>query len=57
MQSREIRMVLLNVVTGLADDLEIADHRILHQLIVQDCHFVHAPGVANNALDGLGDVA
>jgi hypothetical protein len=57
MRSREIRMVLLDVVTGLADDLEIADHRILHQLIVQACHFVHAPGVAHIALNGLGDVA
>nr|WP_240002021.1 hypothetical protein [Photorhabdus bodei] len=30
----EIGIMLPNVITGLADDLEVADHGILHQLVV-----------------------
>jgi hypothetical protein len=39
-----------------SDDLEVADHGILNQLVVQECHFVHVLGVTVDALDGLRDV-
>jgi hypothetical protein len=34
MRSRKLGIVFLNVIAGFADDLEVANHGVLHQLIV-----------------------
>ena len=56
MRCSELGGVLLDVVAGLANDLQVADHGVLYQRVVQERHFVHMPGVAPDALDGFEDV-
>lgn len=56
MQNHGIGVVLRDMVTSFTGDFDVSDHGILHQVTAQECHFVYVPGVALDALCGLGDV-
>jgi len=56
MQFCKVLIVFIYVVTGFTDDFDIADHSILHQLIVQKSHFIYVFSVVMNALRSLNDV-
>ena len=52
----ELRIVLLDIVAGLTDDLEVPDHGILDHLVLQEWDLAHVLGVAVDTLDGFEDV-
>ena len=56
MGGNEVGMIALYVTSGLAEYLEVADHRILRHLVLQKARFIHIVGVALNALNGLKNV-
>jgi hypothetical protein len=37
---REPRVMLLDVIAGFAEDLQVADHLVLHQLVLQESYFI-----------------
>jgi hypothetical protein len=56
MGRRKRGAVRFDVVTGLANDLQIADHGILNQCVLHVRRLGHALGVAFDALNGFDDV-
>jgi hypothetical protein len=47
---------LEDVGTRLANDLEVADHAVLYQLIIQKRRLIHAAGVALDSTDRVQHV-
>lgn len=56
MLNLERRVVLLDVVAGLANDLKVTDHGILHQFILQKGDFIQFICIAADPLDRLQDM-
>ena len=52
----ELRSHTLDVVRRLADDLDVADHGVLHPFVVQERHLIHVRCLAVDAFDGFEDV-
>jgi hypothetical protein len=54
----KIRRDTVNLVDGLADDLDVGHNRILNLLVVHECFIIWKRlKVAAGALDSLGNVA
>lgn len=51
------RIGAFDISTRLADDLEIADHRILRHFVVKEGDLVHVVGIAADTLDRLQDMS
>lgn len=57
MMRRELRIVVLDVVAGFADDLEVADDGILSHVVPQEGHLVDITDISLDTLDGFPNVA
>ena len=62
-RKRELRMcfhkfgiALFDVITGLANDLEVADDGVLHQFASEESKFIHVSDVELNALNRFENV-
>ena len=53
---REFRVILCDVVAGLANHFQVADHRVAGFAVSHVRSQVHARGVLLNAVDRLDDV-
>ena len=57
MRVREVGIMTRYVAAGLADNLQIADHRVLRHVVLGKADFVHVVGVAVNAFDSFKNMA
>lgn len=53
----KLRIVLFNVAASLADDFDIADHAILHEIHVEESKLVKVLGMAHDTINRLHDMA
>jgi hypothetical protein len=57
MRGGEVWMLTFDVPAGFADDLQIADHGVLHQVVLREANFVNVVGVAMNTFNRLKNMA
>lgn len=56
MPSREVAIMLLDIVAGVAENFQISNDGVLYQFVLQESDYIHILGIAVDPLGRLQDV-